>query len=993
MISLGAISSPAGAAAYYTKDNYYSGAEAEAVGQWHGAGAEALGLRGAVENASFEAVLAGHLPNGAQIKTPDGQDRRAGLDLVFSAPKSLSLLAMMGGDERLITALQESARATLDWVQANLLEARRYDAQTGQQIPVKTGGMVAAIFTHDLSRNRDPQAHVHSVIANATLRPDGQWRAVHNDQIYERLTTIGAVHNADLRARVEALGYQVTPAANPSFGQFEIAGVSREAIMAFSTRSAEIEAHIEATGREGTAAERDVAAKATRAAKDPGQSRDSDRAEWATRAASIGFDPRPIVEAAMARAERGETLWSTLVNQVRGVAARGVTLVEAMGLKPREADPLVPERAGRLAPQEWAAAQAVAAGARHLSENEAAFNRLDLVRASLSFGGPVKVGEVEARIANLVSRGLLIADADGRMVTTEAAVALERQVLAQHDAGVGQVRPIIAKGAGPEVQKVARELGLRRLSPKQETAASLILSSTNRTIGVQGVAGAGKTTMLSPVARIAEAKGHAVIALAVGTEIARKLGDDLKVPSSSVAAFLGRHRALLDPSASQFSRDRSLSELRGAVVLVDEASTLGSRQAADLLRIANTAHVARLAQIGDHRQHGAVPAGKPFVDAQKAGMDTAELTENVRAKSDIMREVVTALDGGDVKRALEVLAPVTKEFPRHELAARAVSAWGCLPQEVRDQTPLIAAGRRLTAELNAEAQTIRQFNGEFTGRSRVHTVYDRVNVSREEARTMLPFREGRIVEIRSDLTRQGLAKGTVARIVGVDRDKVHLEADGERLMLVPSKLARNLGEDAVSVYDQRQIRLHAGDKIRFTANDHQAGVLNSQQAVVEKLQGNDITVRLADDRKLDLTLDSLTMRKADLAYAINAYAVQGLTTPNAIVVMGSKDKMLASSRNLHVAMTRIADTPALFVDSAKGLERAVERNPATKISALEVYREQSGYNQQIRGEAAARWRDIMNSEALRPENLRAYPNEHKGPQRPDAPEKTKERGL
>jgi len=217
------------------------------------------------------------------------------------------------------------------------------------------------MYKVELSRNRDPQAHIHSVIANATLRPDGQWRAVHNDEIYERLTTISAVHNADLRARVEALGYQVVPAAIPAFGQFEIAGVSREAILAFSTRSAEIKAHIEATGREGTAAERDVAAKATRAAKDPGQSHDADRAEWATRAASIGFDARPIVEAAMARAERGETLWSTILNQVRGVAARGVALEEAMGLKPREADALVPERPGRLSPQEWAAAQAVSA--------------------------------------------------------------------------------------------------------------------------------------------------------------------------------------------------------------------------------------------------------------------------------------------------------------------------------------------------------------------------------------------------------------------------------------------------------------------------------------------------------------------------------------------------------------------------------------------------------------------------------------------------------
>jgi conjugative relaxase-like TrwC/TraI family protein len=774
MISLGAIASASGAATYYTKDNYYVEGEPSADGQWFGAGVDKLGLHGGVENGAFEEVLAGQLPGGAEIKTPSGQDRRAGVDLVFSAPKSLSILALMGGDQRLITALQDSAKATLAWVEANLLEARQFDANSGTQYPVKTGTMVAALFTHDLSRNRDPQAHVHSVIANATLRPDGKWRAVHTDEIYNRLSTIGAVHNADLRARVEALGYQVVPAKNPAFGQFEIAGVSRAAIEAFSTRAAEIEAHIEATGREGTAAERDIAAVATREKKDPGRTRDDDRAEWSVRAASIGFDPKPLIEAAMARAERGVTLWSSIMESARGIGARGMAMVEAMGLSPREIDPLVPERAGRLSPQQWAAAQAVAAGARHLSENEAAFSRLDLIRTSLSLGGPVKVADVEARITTLAARGLLITDADGQMVTTEAAVALEKQVLALHAEGAGQSLPIVEKNPGYEVQKVARDLGLRRLSLKQEAAAALILSAKDRTVGVQGVAGAGKSTMLLPVARIAETHGHKVIALAVGTEIAHRLGDDLKVPSASVAAFIGRHRALLDPGAPEHFRQRSLSELGGAVLMVDEASTLSSRQAADLLLIANAAKVARVAQIGDHRQHGAVAAGKPFVEAQKAGMQTAELTENVRARSDIMRAVTAALDSGDLKAALNTLAPVTHEAPRHEVVARAVSAWACLPDDARNQTLLIGAGRRLTAELNAEAQSIRQLNREITGRTRQHTIHERVRMSREEARTMGPYREGLLVEFRSELTRQGIAKGTLARIVGIERDKVGL---------------------------------------------------------------------------------------------------------------------------------------------------------------------------------------------------------------------------
>jgi hypothetical protein len=223
------------------------------------------------------------------------------------------------------------------------------------------------------------------------------------------------------------------------------------------------------------------------------------------------------------------------------------------------------------------------------------------------------------------------------MVTTRGAVALEREVIALWVQGKDQAKHLVEGLAAPQVQQVAREMGLRRLSPRQEAAASLILEAKDRVIGVQGVAGAGKSTMLQPVTKIVGEQGRPVVALAVGAEIARKLGEDLGVPCSSVAAFLGRHRALLNADAPVALQDRSLAELKDAVIIVDEASTLSSRQAADLMRLAHRADVARLALVGDTRQYGAVEAGKPFADLQAQGLATAELTDNVRARSGIMK--------------------------------------------------------------------------------------------------------------------------------------------------------------------------------------------------------------------------------------------------------------------------------------------------------------------------------------------------------------------
>lgn len=429
MISLGAIASASAAAGYYAADNYYSAGEARAASAWVGEGAAALGLAGAVEAAKFGEVLAGRLPNGAVVDARRG-DHRPGLDLTFSAPKSLSLIALVGGDARLTEALRESAVATLGWVERNLIEARGWDG--ARQRTEMTGKLVAAIFAHDVNRRGEPQAHVHAVIANVTQTADGRWRALRNDELYTRQHVIAAVHNADLRARVEALGHATVPARNPVDGQWEIAGVSREHVLAFSARRREIEAALE--GREGTPREREIAALSTRRAKGPEITRDVLAGEWRATAARVGFDPGVIATTALQRSGR-ETPWSRIGRGMRGVAAKGVALAAAMGLSPRDGDPLVPERIGRLNPKAYAAAQAVASAARDLGQREAAWDRLDLLRAALSVGGPLVAVDVEARISALQARGLLHTAPDGRMVTTQAALADERALLAERAQG------------------------------------------------------------------------------------------------------------------------------------------------------------------------------------------------------------------------------------------------------------------------------------------------------------------------------------------------------------------------------------------------------------------------------------------------------------------------------------------------------------------------------------------------------------------------------
>ncbi len=102
MLSVASVRSAKGAAGYFAADNYYTPGEAETSGEWVGRGAAALGLEGMVDKDVFEALLQGTLPNGAQVGSVDRHS--AGVDLTFSLPKSWSLLALVGGDRRIIGA-------------------------------------------------------------------------------------------------------------------------------------------------------------------------------------------------------------------------------------------------------------------------------------------------------------------------------------------------------------------------------------------------------------------------------------------------------------------------------------------------------------------------------------------------------------------------------------------------------------------------------------------------------------------------------------------------------------------------------------------------------------------------------------------------------------------------------------------------------------------------------------------------------------------------
>ena len=230
-------------------------AEHRNASTWHGLGAVALGLHPGkpVAAGAFEKLLQGHVI-GTWIRLGrlrDGQrEHRPGFDITFSAPKSVSLAALLPtkehphGDRAVIRAHSAAVRETLDWIEEELLETRGWDPATGRRSRVKAPSMVAALFRHIASRNLDPQLHTHAVMANMTRDGEGRWKSVEPTLLHRNERLIGAYYRDRLARQLTRRGYSILPAMVGRLPSFELAGYGRELREAFSTRRHEILAYV-----------------------------------------------------------------------------------------------------------------------------------------------------------------------------------------------------------------------------------------------------------------------------------------------------------------------------------------------------------------------------------------------------------------------------------------------------------------------------------------------------------------------------------------------------------------------------------------------------------------------------------------------------------------------------------------------------------------------------------------------------------------------------
>src|SRR6202050_1197410 len=873
------------------EQNYWS-ERGVIAGEWQGRLAPQFGLAGAVSAEDFAKLSQGQHPvTGEQLvrqrasyeyqdadgKTVKTMEHRAGWDATFSAPKSISLTALVGGDDNVRLAHRESVRVALEQLE-NYTQARI----GGNHLPQTTGKFIAAMFEHDTARPVDgyvaPQLHTHAVIFNLTEREDGQPRAVQPQSLFDSQQFATAIYQSELTYRLRRLGYEITVGRS---GAPEIKGYTQEYLDASSPRSQQIREYLERTGRSGKEAA-EIAAHSTRDRKEihsPGEVMAAHR----KLAADFGHQAEAVVRAARERLQHQE--------------------------KPINSFERVRESLTFSRDKNF--------------EREAVVDERALIRDGLRRGmGEVTYaqvrGNLDARLASgefqTVERSQSL---PARQFTTAKTIEAEHEIVRRVREGQSQIEPVLTCQ-----QAVTFADQHPHLNRAQMTVVEDVLGSPDRIQGIQGFAGAGKTTTLSIVRDAAESHGYAVEGLAPTSRAARQL-NDAGVESGTLQGFLAR------------SPNHATHEQRH-FYFVDESSLASTNQMREFL--SRLGPNDRVLLIGDTRQHQGGGAGLPFEQLQEAGMGTARLDEVVRHKHPALKSAVELLATGQVSAALDLLQQQgsVKEIPKTEERIRAIAkSYVKSPQNTLIVSPDNASRRELNVAVRHELKA----NGSLAPEDHSFRVLvQRQDMTGAERSWASQYEINDVVRYTRGSKSIGIEAAAYASVVAINPAANLLTVEKANHELATYDPRRLTG---VSVYQEIERELSVGDRIQFTAPNKSLGVANRDMAAIEAIPPDGrLSVRLDNNRQIEFNPNE--HRHLDHGYAVTSHSSQGLTAERVLVHADtSVHPDLLNSRFGYVSISRASHEATLFTDNVAKLGPQLGAD-VSKTSALEINQSSSG---------------------------------------------------
>ena len=868
--------------------SYYKQGEA-IQGEWQGQLAEKFGLSGAVDEGQFARLSEGKHPHteaqmvkhrqAQEYKNADGSttkavEHRAGWDATFSAPKSVSLTALVGGDDR----VREAHRAA---VTTALSELERYtQARLGGNSPAETTGrFIAAKFEHDTARPVDgyaaPQLHTHAVIFNVTERENGTTRALQERGLFDSQNFATAVYQSALTYQLRNLGYEIQAGKS---GAPEIKGYSHEYLDASSLRSQQIQEQLAKTGHSGPEAAQ-IAAHATRDSK-------------------VILPPEEVLKA-------HREIAAEFGNQADKVIAEARERAQT-----QERRPDAEERAR----------EAVSYAKASIFEREAVSDERGIMRDALRRGmGETTYSHVRAEFDGRQSRGEF-REIDGqkhdsgRSFSTPETIAAERANVRYMKEGQNTVEPMMnAKEA------VAQADTRSFLNPAQRAVIEEVLTSRDRIHGLQGLAGTGKTTTLETIREGAERNGYAVEGFAPTSRATGQLRE-AGISANTLQSFLargGQEQTAGDPASRH-------------LYLLDESSLASTRQMKAFLEKVGPQD--RVLVIGDVRQHQGVGAGRPFEQMQQAGMRTAKLDQIMRQKDPGLLKAVEHFSKNETIQGVKLLKEQGRVTEIADPKAR-IQAIAKDYAAKPDNTLIISPDNRSRQAINQAVRTELQATGTVSKDSREFTtLVQRSELTGADRAWAARYQAGDVIQYRRGSKAEGIERGSFATVLSVNPKENTVtvgKGDGESATYDPTRLR------GVNVYREVPREFATGDRIQFTASDKKLEVANRDLGTIVKLRPDRITVELDGKKERTVEFDPARMRQIDHGYAVTSHSSQSLTERRMIANIDTEGpRSLINTRLVYVAISRSSHDARIYTNDAAALGTRLATD-VTKTAAVD----------------------------------------------------------
>jgi conjugative relaxase-like TrwC/TraI family protein len=825
MLTIRAMSNGTGYSARHLQHSDYYAEGERVTGQWQGRGAEMLGLAGEVQSEQFEALRQGLDPqSGEFLRQRHSADRTAAdgttqsrgrnlYDFTLSAPKSVSIMARLGGDVRLVEAHGKAVQETLTELEHRAASRVRRDRANDNRI---TGNLVLAVYHHDTSRELDPQLHTHAVASNLTYDgAEGRWKALQASDIYEQRAYLTEVYRNALAREVRSLGYEIEDRRS-SKGKnlgFEIKGVSDELLEKYSQRS---------------------------------EQRDRAIAEFVE---STGRQPSDNEIAVLVRESRADKLVEISTAEVHSRQTARLTPDESLTLEQTRETGL--ERSQKQRLERESAVPSLDYAKQHVFERVSVALDHELLTEALRHGrGRIDLADLKGEFSLEESTGRILQA--GKEVATRESLDRERDMIERINRGIGQFDRL---GGQHEFADSAF------LRPEQKQAIEFVLNSHDLAVNIRGAAGTGKTATLQELQRGLEESGRKVLAVAPTMSAVEELQ---KVGFSDAITV---ERLLQGQSAQR--------DLFGKALIVDEAGMVSGRQMSELLKLADQ-QSARIIFSGDTKQIRSVEACDALrVLEKESHLKSVSLSEVQRQTARGYRDAIQELRR-DPERGFDKLEQIgaVREVPWSDRAqavqqayseARAQANAKGYPRNVL----VVAATHEEIGHITEAIRAERTRTGEL-GQSTHQQHHIPLNWRSAEKSDLRNYAEGQVLEFHRAV--KGVGRHEALEVVRVENAKVIARnARGEEREFTGKQTK------CFEVYERRTIEVTPNDKLLLMANRREPGfrATNGELVTVSRIdeQGR---IHLQDGRTVPENYKQFTHGYAVTAHRSQGKSVDAI---------------------------------------------------------------------------------------------------------------------